>query len=109
MEADEIKLYQINVPANTSVLEVVADNRVGNPRVSVVAGQAAPQPNGSFVVVILRSIPTAGTMARPPAGYRNEEYATGNNPDVATVPSPPPGLYTIAVRANPIDKLRCRT
>ena len=54
LEAGEIKLYQINVPANTSVLEVVADNRVGNPRVSVVAGQAAPQPNEYLMSVILR-------------------------------------------------------
>ena len=101
LAAGEIKLYQIQVPANTSVLEVVTDNRVGNPRVSVVAGLAAPQPSDRSYAP--NSDSYGWDYGRTTGRSLNPEYATGNNPDVVTIPSPPAGFYTIAVRANPID------
>jgi len=103
LAAGEIKLYQSTVPADTAVLEVVATNRSGNPRVSAVMSPAAPEPNGRFTDGYSRTDKYGWDYGQTTGCFRNDEYGTGANPDVVTVQSPPAGLYTVAVRANPVD------
>lgn len=88
----QVKLYRATVPPGTESLEVRLTNRVGNPWISMVPGSLPPRPSLYYTASSSTGYGTSGGQLGPLIPYFE-------NDDLMTVANPPPGEYTIAVRA----------
>ena len=82
LEGAETRLYNFNVPAGTSALEVRLDNPVGNLYLTLRQGAGAPQPWYS-------------------GGYNGGQPRGWYHARIITVPNVAAGLYSLAVQADP--------
>ncbi|GAA5116561.1 pre-peptidase C-terminal domain-containing protein [Luteolibacter yonseiensis] len=90
----QVKAYQFTVPVGTASLEVRLDNRSGNPQMALISGSRIPQADSPAY-----DYGIGGGQSTAPAG----SIARVADDDLITVPNPPAGVYTIAVRADDIS------
>ncbi len=87
LEGGESRFYQFTVPAGTPVLELRLENTVGNPTLVFLTNSSLPDP-GAAVLGVNDVYGNEGG-ASPTDGTRT----------LLTLPCPPSGLYTVAVKA----------
>ena len=88
LEGGEIKLYQFEVPTNTTGVEVRLENRIGNPVMTLRSGDALPDPGTG-----------QGSIGSDTYGNEGGWTSTDVGNVLITIPNPTPGTYSVAVKA----------
>ncbi|MCW1912394.1 hypothetical protein OJ996_02345 [Luteolibacter sp. GHJ8] len=92
----QVKGYQFTVPEGVVSLELQLNNRTGNPRMALISGNRLPFPDSS-----VNEFGIGGGQSTTPA----EGFARTLADSLITVPNPPPGVYSLTVRADDLSSV----